>query len=178
MQESTTRIQRAKDLARQLLDTVGYEMPVDAARIAENRGLVIRSQPLEDTVSGMLVIKDGRTIIGINESHHPNRQRFSIAHELGHYLLHREQSSVFIDAVYYRDQTSSEGSRAQEIEANAFAAELLMPERVVREHFERQDMDMVDDVAIRRLASRWEVSAQALTIRLTSLGLITVDRLL
>lgn len=163
----------AQQEARRLLDRFGYDLPVGVEAIVRALGITIRMQPLEESVSGMLVVKDGRAIIGVNESHHPNRQRFSIAHELGHYLLHRKVSNVFVDAVYFRDEESSEGNKRQEIEANAFAAELLMPERVIHEHFTAQFMDDVDEMAIRRMAGRFSVSPQALTIRLTALGLIT-----
>jgi len=164
--------ERSQYEARQLLDRFGYDLPVDVEAMAIALNVTIRAQPLEEAVSGMLVMKDGRAIIGVNQNHHPNRQRFSIAHELGHFLLHGKSSHVFVDAVYFRDAESSEGSKRQEIEANAFAAELLMPERVIREQFRSQLMDDVDDVAIRRLAGRFGVSQQALTIHLTTLGLI------
>lgn len=173
--QTGARTRRAKQVARQIFERSGATLPVDVARIAHEQGLALRAQPLEPSVSGMLVIKEGQAIIGLNEAHHPHRQRFTIAHELGHYLLHRQVASVFIDAVYYRDAAASGGSQAQEIEANAFAAELLMPERVLREQFGQHDLDLVDDALIRQLASRWGVSGQALTIRLTALGLITVE---
>ncbi len=63
------------------------------------------------------------------------RQRFTIAHELGHFFLHRASSTVFVDAapIFFRDESSSNGSQREEIEANAFAAELLMPEDAIRQ---------------------------------------------
>jgi len=83
-------------------------------------------------------------------------------------------SSIFIDAsiIFFRDGTSSEGSKAQEIEANAFAAELLMPEKQLREIINNQPLDAFDEGAVRRLAAQFGVSSQALTIRLTKLELI------
>jgi Zn-dependent peptidase ImmA (M78 family) len=130
-------------------------------------------QDVEDSVSGMPVIKDDRSVIGVNQNHHPNRRRFTIGHELGHYVLHRKNAKVFVDAspVFFRDTTSSDGMQLQEIDANAFAAELLMPEDVVREYVGDQLVDVYDDATIRRLAARFEVSVQAVTIRLIRLGL-------
>ncbi len=162
------------EVARQLLERFGEHLPTDVEAIVKALGITIRAQELEDSVSGMLVIKDGRTTIGVNENHHPNRQRFTLAHELGHFLLHSNTSSIFIDAsiIFFRDGTSSDGSKAQEIEANAFAAELLMPEKQLREFINNQPLDAFDEGAVRRLATQFGVSAQALTIRLTRLELI------
>ena len=162
------------EVARQLLERFGEHPPIDIEAIVKAHGIAIRRQELEDSVSGMLVIKDSHTTIGLNENHHPNRQRFTLAHELGHFLLHRSVSNIFIDAstIFFRDGTSSDGSKTQEIDANAFAAELLMPEKQVREAINSQPLDAFDEGAVRRLAAQFEVSAQALTIRLTRLGLI------
>ena len=63
------------------------------------------------------------------------RQRFTIAHEIGHFLLHTDED-VHIDEkrpIGRRDDLSSQAVDACEIEANQFAAELLMPESLVRE---------------------------------------------
>ncbi len=165
---------KPEEVARQLLKHFGKNPPIDIESLLEAHNIVIRTQELEDSVSGMLVIKDDRAIIGVNEGHHLNRQRFTLAHELGHFLLHRGASSIFIDAstVFFRDITSSDGSKVQEIEANAFAAELLMPEKQLRDMIRNQPFDAFDEGAVRRLAAQFGVSAQALTIRLTKLGLI------
>lgn len=162
------------EVARQLLERFGEQPPIDIEAIVKAHSIAIRRQDLEDSVSGMLVIKDGRTTIGVNENHHPNRQRFTLAHELGHFLLHRSVSNIFIDAstIFFRDGASSDGSKTQEIDANAFAAELLMPEKQLREIINNQPLDAFDEGAVRRLAAQFGVSAQALTIRLTRLGLI------
>lgn len=162
------------EVARQLLERFGEHPPIDIEAIIRAHGIAIRSQELEDSVSGMLVIKDGRTTIGVNENHHPNRQRFTLAHELGHFLLHRNVSNIFIDAstIFFRDGMSSDGTKTEEIDANAFAAELLMPEKQIREAINSQPLDAFDEGAVRRLAAHFGVSAQALTIRLTRLGLI------
>ncbi len=135
----------------------------------------VSEEELEDSVSGFLVIRDGRGIIGVNRRHHPNRKRFTVAHELGHYLLHGDDASVFIDSspVFFRDDTSSEGTRVQEIEANTFAAELLMPAEILRERVGHHLIDIHDETSVRRLAAEFGVSAQALAIRLTRLDLIT-----
>src|SRR6266516_5935935 len=131
---------RAVEIAKQTLEGFVEQLPIDVQAIIQAHNIAIRRQPLEEAVSGMLVVKEGYAIIGVNESHYPNRQRFTLAHELGHFLLHGDSASVFIDAspVFFRDETSSEGSKLQEIEANAFAAELLMPESMLRDITQNQ----------------------------------------
>src|SRR3954470_4270018 len=74
--------------------------------------------------------KQGRYIIGINSSHPETRKRFTIAHEMGHLVLH-QLDQVHVDKqflVKLRDDISSQAIDPHEIEANAFAAALLMPE--------------------------------------------------
>ncbi len=162
--------------AREILDKAEAEIPVDVASLAEFLGVAIVEEDLEDSVSGMLIVKDERGgIIGVNANHHPNRKRFTVAHELAHYVLHRKKARVFVDAapVFFRDDVSSEGTRSQEIEANTFAAELLMPKTDLVNQLDGQPVDAFDELSVRRLAARFEVSSQALTIRLTRLGLVT-----
>lgn len=159
--------------ARKLLKEHGTTLPIDIAAIVKRQGVGVRHQPMEESVSGMLVIKDDRATIGVNQSHHPNRQRFTLAHELGHYLLHSKRTQVFVDSstMFFRDGLAAEGTDKVEIEANAFAAELLMPENVLRDITRHQLIDAFDDRAIQSLAAKFGVSVRALTIRLTKLGL-------
>ncbi|HLP88195.1 MAG TPA: ImmA/IrrE family metallo-endopeptidase [Nostocaceae cyanobacterium] len=164
---------KAKQAAKKILESFGDSLPINLDAILKAYNLSVRKEKLEDKTSGMLVIKDGYAIIGINANHHPNRQRFTIAHELGHFLLHQTVSNIFIDSslVFLRDEKASEGTKRQEIEANTFAAELLMPELVLIEKAHNLPLD--DDQVVKKLADEFGVSVQALTIRLTKLGLIT-----
>lgn len=104
------------------------------------------------------------------------RQRFTIAHELGHLLLHR-YTTPHADGrqIRFRDEDSSKGSVREEVEANQFAAEVLMPEDLIRAHL-KMSFDLADDTADReaverltRLAKRFEVSVQALSFRVANL---------
>ena len=165
-----------KARAQELLRTSGIaKPPVEVEQIAAALGVEVVVEPLEETVSGLLVVRKSRATIGINELHHPHRRRFSIAHELGHYTLHRYVSNVFVDSTltFYRDEKSADGVYRQEIEANSFAAELLMPEDFIRYHLERHKIDLHDEQAVERLARDFGVSMQALTIRLVNLRLVS-----
>jgi Zn-dependent peptidase ImmA (M78 family) len=169
---------KAKKLAQSLIESYKLAVPVNVNSLAERESILIREEALEDYVSGMLVIKDKQSVIVVNAKHYPNRRRFTIAHELGHYFLHRSFSNVFFDEslLFFRDEKSAQGTKTQEIEANTFAAELLMPEQLLRQRLSQEPLDALDDVeksALEELAAEFQVSSQALTIRLTRLGLIS-----
>lgn len=75
----------------------------------------------------------GKGTIGFNPTESKTRQRFTIAHELGHFELHKQDSGLFVDKEFkmlFRDQNSSSGEIRKEQEANAFAAAILMPENI------------------------------------------------
>lgn len=162
--------------SEQLLRAVGMSaVPIDVIAIARHLGIGVVAQPLEDAVSGMLIVRSDRAAIGVNEEHHPHRQRFTIAHELGHYLLHRETTNLFVDSAltFYRDDSSADGVYQQEIEANAFAAALLMPADTLRKALDDRAIDLYDERTVWKLATTFGVSQQALTIRLVKLGLVS-----
>lgn len=118
--------------------------------------------------SGILVREGDKAILGVNRSHHLNRQRFTIAHEIGHYLLH-EGDRIFVDRTYnvsMRSSTSSLGTDTEEIEANTFASHLLVPDEFLAKDPDAVDIDMEDEDSIRRLARKYRVSPQAMTFRL------------
>lgn len=175
MNSEVAMVDHARRAARDILDRQDFGMPVDVEAVANSLNIHIRRQDLEDNVSGLLVIKKEAVVIGVNSKHHPHRQRFTIAHELGHYELHRTSAHLFVDAapVFFRNEESAKGNESQEIEANAFAAELLMPADVLRT-LVTQPLDVFDDAAVRQLAAHFGVSAQAITIQLTKLALISV----
>ena len=65
--------------------------PLDLNSLVKILGIGLRIMPMSDQKSGYIKKEEGRWVIGVNSLHHPNRQRFTIAHELGHYSLHRDQ---------------------------------------------------------------------------------------
>lgn len=149
--------------------------PVDVESIANRLGIDVRKTPAEDELSGFIVKRpDGHAVIGVNAIHHPNRQRFTIGHEIGHYLLH-DFEQVHVDKFTFRlrDENSSTGQNDDEVQANRFAAELLMPR-----HFLVNDLPtfapngFLDERGLTKLAKHYLVSTQAMTTRLVSLGVI------
>jgi Zn-dependent peptidase ImmA (M78 family) len=154
--------------------------PVPVNKIARAFGIEIKLDNVDNELSGFLFRdkKTGRTVIGANKTHHPNRQRFTIAHELGHYLLH-EGETVHLDdhggafTVNLRDSKSATGEDDGEREANLFAAELLMPARFLEQDLRGQNLDLLgNNDFLDNLADKYEVSVQALTFRLANLDYI------
>lgn len=167
--------ERGLDEAKKVLDEFNVKRaPVPIERIIKAKGIVLEYAPLEEELSGMAYIQDDISIIGLNALHHPNRQRFSAAHELAHHILHNEEirKSVHVDKglrILRRDTVSSEGTDPMEIEANAFAAELLMPRNFLMEAINLEGMDIEDDASVEKLARKFRVSASAMRYRLAAL---------
>lgn len=170
----------AEQRAKKILDDLGIRSaPVHVENIARRLGLEVERAALGDDVSGLLVVQDGRGVIGVNSSQATTRQRFTIAHEIGHFVLHRGRMPVFIDKQFlkpyfavYRDSTSSTGEDRMERDANSFAAALLMPKTLVLQaindvHGHLDDLE--DDEAVNELAKRFQVSRQSMSFRLAKL---------
>ena len=160
-----------EDMAEELWRSSGKPIPVDVYAVASAHDIIIVDDDLQDNISGVLFAESDPVIIGVNRHHHYNRKRFSIAHELGHYFQHRGSSKLFID-VFLRDERSSEGIDPQEMDANAFAAALLMPKEAIFEYLRKYPTDLLDEIGIRQMAAHFEVSSQAMIIRLTRLDLV------
>lgn len=143
----------------------GEELPVPVERIAEDL-LGLRVETAELPVSGMLVPAERRILL--NRPEFPPRRRFTLAHELGHWVCQCRGRPV-VEPIYCRaDDVGDEradGARLREREANIFAAELLMPEQLVRRELAR-------GAELPALAERFGVSRPAMHWRLFSFGLV------
>jgi len=140
------------------------QAPVDVEKIADFLGFKVIRYPFPDKLKGMVRIRENQMVkvIGINEKHPSYLQRYTIAHELGHYLNgHEHLEKEFID-----DDTRFYDSHfQQEKDADRFAAELLMPKK-----FLEADLKTIG-LNIKALVEKYNVSEQAMWIRLTSLRL-------
>ncbi len=163
-------------MAEKLLIDYGItEAPVPVYRIAKDCGARISADYLEADLSGFFYRDSKQAVIGVN-THHPRvRKNFTVAHELGHFLLH-DQAQLKVDHEFHvrlRNDLSSQGTNESEREANFFAASLLMPKEFLKEDLEgREYVDLVDDKFLRGLARKYGVSVQALVNRLKNLGYI------
>lgn len=160
----------AREAARALVRQFGItSAPVPIDDIVRELGVEVQYVPLGSEMSGMAHIKGGIPIIGVNNQHHINRQRFTLAHELAHVRLHRPhlERVVHVDkGSLRRDAASALGTDAIEVEANAFASELLMPQPLLELEVAGRQIDMEDDLLIGELARRFKVSVAAMQIRL------------
>ncbi len=147
--------------ADELLDKADVEEPpVPVDQLARACGVLVIRSAMPDDLSGLVFEMDHGAVIGVNKGHSENRQRFSIAHELGHHLLsHHDRFHIDVteeDPPGYDWQT--------ERAANEFAADLLMPRDMVISQFQ-------DSPDTQHLAQQFKVSGLAMGYRLVNLGL-------
>lgn len=148
--------------------------PVRVDRLAKERGIKIRYVPLDDELSGICFYKEGIAFVGVNVRHAPNRQRFTIAHEIGHIMLHQDElrDSAHVDktiTMLRRDGDSAQGNVKIEIQANQFAAALLMPESLIRKYMDHKNLNygvIQDEDAIEDMAKAFMVSSTAMAFRI------------
>ncbi len=173
-------IQSARRQAESLIASLGInEAPVPVEDVAKHLGLRVISMDLDEDVSGLLITKPEMSCIVVRKSDGPSRQRFSIAHEVGHFVLRHQFEAgehVHVDRGYrvsHRDKRSSKGTDLREIEANQFAAALLMPSALVTASIKALEREELHDEDVTNLARQFNVSEQAMTIRLSVLGQIS-----
>ncbi len=147
------------------------DAPVPIEDIATMVGARIVANHFNDEISGVLVRQPGNVVIGVEAQQSPQRKRFTIAHELGHLLLH-DGDEVHVDRnfrINLRSPVSSRAEDIEEIEANAFAASLLMPINFLLSDLRDLSLDIENEDQISELADRYQVSTQAMTYRLTNI---------
>ena len=178
MKPHRARYARIETLARELLGKYRVQSaPVPVYRIAKGEGASIVVKSFNNEVSGLLMRTGETAIIAVERRQPATRQAFTVAHELGHLLLHPGQE-LRVDQrfrVNLRSPESSTAEDVEEIEANAFAAALLMPEMFLRKDLSDFVLDIDDAAQVQVLAKRYGVSAQAMTLRLVNL--VTLGRL-
>ena len=159
--------------------------PVDLKPILDKLRLELRISPMSETYSGFLAI-DKRMIV-VNERHPEVQRRFTAAHEIGHYDLHRgdrDPADMFVNwtdyfrgddkqEVYFRHRLFGPADCRMEVEADAYAAGLLMPETLLEQYLE-QNADKIDlskPEGAKMAAQAFNVSRLAMGYRLSNLGL-------
>lgn len=175
-------IKTAKDM---LLEVFGTELsaPIDVQKIVDHYKIELRhDETLEKRdIVGEICSDNGKAIIKINpvQNSYEPRMRFTIAHELGHYVLHMNGGGCFID-----DRVSMERRNSYvnhyESQANQFAAELLMPislvvkygTAVIEESNKTQTEKISAEDFIEKMADIFSVSIKTMEYRLINLGII------
>jgi Zn-dependent peptidase ImmA (M78 family) len=157
-----------------------HEPFVNVEKIATDLGIALVPYEFGDQISGVLVIKDKHATIGYNKANSPVRRRFTIAHELSHFLLHwkpsaKNKQDVFVDKDLFMKfrNTANEYNQEevlQEVEANALAAALLMPKHFIERELNKTEYQKLEEAQIiKQLANTFKVSEPAMTYRLTNL---------
>lgn len=143
--------------------------PVPIEEIANKENILV-SYATSNDFSGVLFRKPDVAFVALNSAEPFVRQRFTLAHELGHYFLH-PMKNTFVE---YRDKKQSAGIRSpKEIEANKFAAALLIPHKLIREDLSKlADREMSDEL-IKSLAKKYEVHEKTMSIRLMGLSALS-----
>ncbi len=158
---------RLDEPTRDLIRGLQVERPVNLARLAKSLGLRVKLGTLPTGKSGSIQLSEGELLIRLNRDESRQRQRFTLAHEIAHALLHRhvieDLPAGIVDNAVYR----SGASEQIEFEANRLAAEILMPWSAVQERVQELGGDISDE-DIETLATEFGVSVPAMEIRLSS----------
>lgn len=149
-----------KNRVKSILEKLNItKAPIPIEKVAELFSLSIIYYPkFPDSISGTIIKDEDLHAIGVNENHPKVRQRFTIAHELGHYIMGHDENKILDD--------SFDKDTDKEREANKFASEILMPYEILKADIESEPHD------IPSLARKYEVSEQAMAIRLLESTLI------
>ena len=150
-----------------LLNNDMYTIPVDVIMLAHNNEIKVFEAELDKNISGAIRFNNDtkKFEILVNSKDSKVRQRFTIAHELGHFFLHKdilEAEDIHIDILYRTEKTPEEVEREKEVDY--FAGALLMNRTLLKK--------LRNSYSITELAEMFEVSASAMTVRLDILGIL------
>lgn len=156
------RVGSARKIARQLLKNAGVcKLPVMVRdvvnHIKKTSDLSVYPWAFGNNTSGIQVTYDDSATIGYNQDQHRHRQRFTVAHEIGHFMMgHTIGNSIF----------DLDSKKPEEIEANQFAAELLMPLTFLNKEIKNGNKD------VKNFAKIFDVSEESIWWRLKECNLI------
>ncbi|TGK87957.1 ImmA/IrrE family metallo-endopeptidase [Leptospira bourretii] len=157
------------------------KLPIAIEKIIGKKGIDLHVTELPSDISGILNVENKEYSIFVQESHHEHRQRFTMAHELGHFLIHHPETTHIDRKSYFRSPLSSTALDREEIEANRFAAAILMPKEMVMQEVKRfietYGEDIIDteeenNPLITSLATKFKVSPAAMMLRLQNLEIL------
>lgn len=166
--------QRAEAVLLEL--KIATDRRIDVVAIARALGAEPREVQLSSELSGLLVRDGSRKVISYNAADPEVRQRFTIAHEIGHLLMHAGRPHIAetkkLVHVSKRETSRAYADAREEREANQFAAALLMPGPSVVSLWDRLSLRHNDpELVVRDLASTYGVSHIAMKWRVNNLGL-------
>ncbi|MBO0347196.1 ImmA/IrrE family metallo-endopeptidase [Roseibium sp. CAU 1637] len=149
---------------RKALDEYLSEHPVKLGAIAKRLGVKVLLSTLPRGTSGQIGQEDGEFVIRINRHEAKYRQRFTLAHELAHFLLHKER--IIADGGWSENVLLRSGQPENiEYEANRLASDLVIPSAELTAAAEEYSGPATSEV-IEDLARRFGVSTTAMEIKL------------
>ena len=168
------------------------ECDIDMEELMQVHKIHYISKRLPNNISGAsMTTENGKRIIVVNKDQPETRKKFTIAHELGHLLLKHDTALNTQDKgamntqqekystpsqILFRDDKTSEGSDWREVEANHFAASLLMPREILNKKIhkliQKKTKPYLSESDVCELANIFEVSSISMSIRLSRLGFI------
>lgn len=152
----------AKSLAQKIHSEIGTQGPPilinDVIKhLKKSHNLSVYAWSFGDNVDGIQVTHGKEATIGFNANKHPHRKRFTVAHEIGHFLMGHTRGNIEFDL---------ESPNPGEIEANQFAAELLIPISMLKSDIKSGRNN------VKGLSSRYNVSEQAMMYKLMEAKLL------
>jgi len=167
MYDQKKRVGYCREFARRVLASHGIlRPPVPVDEIAEKEGFSVKYLKGESNNFSGLLHRDLKAI-GINADHPEVRQRFSLAHELGHYYLEHPQEE---ESIGFSDEQQE--WRICEAEANEFAGELLVPRDLLKGELKKLREQAGLEEKVQALIVIFSVSREVLVIQLTKHGLL------
>ncbi len=149
---------------RAQIDAHLSEVPVKLGAIAERLGVKVLLSTLPRGTSGQIAQEDGEFIIRINRHEAKHRQRFTLAHELAHFLLHKDR--IVAEGGWSENVLLRSGQPVSiEYEANRLASDLVIPSAALVEATAEYSGPMTSEI-IEDLARRFGVSTAAMEIKL------------
>ena len=138
------------------------EFPIKVGVIAKAFGITVKKSTLGAGISGEIKKIGVEVIIRVNRHDVKERQRFTLAHEIAHYLLHEDSiGDGIVDDILYRSSLSDE----LEAQANRLAADIVMPIHLIQK-IQKQEQGLKIEQKIEKLAQKAEISTTAIKIRL------------
>ena len=175
-QEKKYDVNEMPEVAQMILDRLGIEeVPIPIVAIMKSLNFQVVAGELKDEISGIIGIDDdlaknfkSSKVIAINNKDNVGHQRFTMAHELAHYLFDFDASNQI---VYYNTYNTFEDENEEERRANYFAANLLMPEKKFKKEFDNVVIKNNLYVTVEKLSQIFQVSGEAVRRRISELSL-------
>ncbi len=148
-----------------ILNKYKHSMPFKVVEFSRELGVpVLLDKDMEDHKSGFIILDDNKYYIVINKNQHELRNRFTIAHELGHYFYDKEYLKKYdkIENKILFDKEKNPEMYEMDRRANQFATELLVPEYILKEKY---NIKKHSDEEIKKIAKYFNVSSQVIAIR-------------